>query len=83
MNSEIFISKGYHKLVTVIREAGDIVHIADAERALNVSRSDAAKLLSRWDVQGPVAARWIGCQRNRVLLLRENGQGVAHLYTRI
>ena len=44
--------KGRRRLAAVIREAGDIVHIADAERALDVSRSDAAKLLSRWRGQG-------------------------------
>ena len=52
MNSETTIPKGRRRLATVIREAGDIVHIEDAERALDVSRSDAAKLLSRWSGQG-------------------------------
>ncbi len=52
MNSETTIPKGRRRLATVIREGGDIVHIEDAERALDVSRSDAAKLLSRWSGQG-------------------------------
>ena len=46
------IPKGRRRLAAVVRAAGDIVHIADAERALEVSRSDAAKLLSRWSGQG-------------------------------
>ena len=40
------------RLSTVIRTAGEIVCIADVERALNVSRSNAAKLVSRWSRQG-------------------------------
>ena len=52
MNRESVIPKGRRRLAAVVRAAGDIVHIADAERALEVSRSDAAKLLSRWSGQG-------------------------------
>lgn len=52
MNEEAAIPKGRRKLAAVVRAAGDIVHIADAERVLEVSRSDAAKLLSRWSGQG-------------------------------
>ena len=52
MDGEIAIPKGRRKLAAVVRAAGDIVHIADAERVLDVSRSDAAKLLSRWSGQG-------------------------------
>ena len=36
----------------MVRAAGDIVQIADAERALDISRTAAAKLLSRWSGQG-------------------------------
>ncbi len=46
------IPEGCRRLAAVVREAGDIVRIADAERALDVSRASAAKLLSRWRGQG-------------------------------
>lgn len=49
---EIFIPKGRRRLSAVIRAAGDIIHIADAERALEIGHSEAAKLLSRWTGQG-------------------------------
>ena len=52
MNRETSIPKGRRRLAAVVRAAGDIVRIADAERVLDVSRSDAAKLLSRWSGQG-------------------------------
>ena len=39
----------------MIREAGDIVRIADAERALDVNRTTAAKQLSRWSGQAGYA----------------------------
>ena len=52
MNSETTIPEGRRRLATVIRAAGDIIHIADAEQALGISRTDAAKLLSRWSGQG-------------------------------
>ncbi len=52
MISETAIPKGRRRLSVVIRAAGDIIHIADAEHALCVSRSAAAKLLSRWSGQG-------------------------------
>ena len=52
MSRETAIPVGRRRLAAVVRAAGDIVHIADAERALDVSRTDAAKLLSRWSGQG-------------------------------
>lgn len=52
MSPPATVPKGRRRLAAVIRRAGDIVRIADAERALGVSRSDAAKLLSRWAGQG-------------------------------
>ncbi len=52
MSQVTSIPKGRGRLAAVVRAAGDIVHIADAERTLEVSRSDAAKLLSRWSGQG-------------------------------
>lgn len=36
----------------VINAAGDVIHIADAVAALNISRSEAAKRLARWTEQG-------------------------------
>ena len=52
MSIKLAIPEGRRKLARVIRSAGDIVHIADAKRALGVDRSSAAKLLSRWASQG-------------------------------
>ena len=52
MNAQTAIPKGRRRLAAVVRAAGDIIQIADAEHALAVSRSDAAKLLSRWSGQG-------------------------------
>ena len=46
------IPEGRRRLAAVIRTAGDVIRIDDAERALSVGRSDAAKLLSRWSGQG-------------------------------
>lgn len=40
------------RLAKVLRAAGDVVRIADAERALAVTRTEAAKILSRWAGQG-------------------------------
>ena len=44
--------KGRARLIAVLRLAGDVVHISDAEQALQVDRTQAAKLLSRWAAQG-------------------------------
>ena len=52
MSKETTIPEGRCRLAAVVREAGDIVRIAYAERALDVSRTVAAKLLSRWSGQG-------------------------------
>ena len=52
MDEEIVIPKGRQKLTAVVRGAGDIIRIADAERALDIDRNAAAKLLSRWRGQG-------------------------------
>ena len=40
------------KLTTVLRAAGDVIHIDDAARALAISRVQAAKTLSAWAAQG-------------------------------
>lgn len=52
MNRQISVPKGRIRLATVLQTAGEIVRISDVECALNVSRSNAAKLLSRWSRQG-------------------------------
>ncbi|MXZ36535.1 MAG: hypothetical protein F4Z21_15325, partial [Acidobacteria bacterium] len=52
MSKEITIPAGRRRLATVVREAGETIRIADAERALDISRTAAAKLLSRWSAQG-------------------------------
>lgn len=46
------IPTGRRRLSAVVRTAGDIIQIADAENALEISRTEAAKLLSRWTQQG-------------------------------
>jgi predicted transcriptional regulator of viral defense system len=43
---------GKSKLAAVINAAGDVIHIEDVESTLAVSRTMAAKLLSRWAEQG-------------------------------
>ena len=52
MEHQTKIPTGRRKLAAVVRTAGDIIHIADAEKALELSRTEAAKLLSRWTQQG-------------------------------
>ena len=43
---------GRAKLAAVLKMAGDIVRIEDAQQAIGVTRLQAAKLLSRWAAQG-------------------------------
>lgn len=43
---------GKSRLAAVINAAGDVLHIEDVEATLAVSRTEAAKLLSRWAEQG-------------------------------
>ena len=43
---------GKSRLAAVINAAGDVLHIEDVEATLAVSRTKAAKLLSRWAAQG-------------------------------
>ncbi|MXW53781.1 MAG: hypothetical protein F4Z66_07335, partial [Gammaproteobacteria bacterium] len=52
MRNEIVIPEGRRKLAQVVRGASDVIHIADAERCLDITRIAAAKLLSRWSRQG-------------------------------
>lgn len=51
-------STGRSRLAAVLRIAGDVVRIEDAEASLGISRTQAAKLLSRWAGQGWL--RWVG-----------------------
>jgi len=46
------LPSGRRKLVSVIRASGDIVQIDDVVATLSVTRTEAAKLLSRWSHQG-------------------------------
>lgn len=46
------LPKGRAQLATVLSAAGDIVHVSDVERILQLSRAEAAKRLSRWMTQG-------------------------------
>ncbi len=46
------LPKGRIKLAAVVRAAGDIIHIDDAAQTLELPRTKAAKLLSRWTKQG-------------------------------
>ena len=52
MSNEMVIPEGRKKLARVVRGASDVIHIADAERSLDINRIAAAKLLSRWSRQG-------------------------------
>lgn len=52
MGRETAIPVGRRKLAAVVRAAGDIIEISDAERILDINRTNAAKLLSRWSKQG-------------------------------
>ena len=46
------LPRGRAQLVRVLTAAGDVIHIADVTKALALTRSDAAKRLSRWTEQG-------------------------------
>lgn len=46
------LPQGRANLVAVLRASGDIIHLGDAAQALNLTRTKAAKLLSRWAKQG-------------------------------
>lgn len=52
MKSPTQIPHGRRRLATVVRTAGDIIQITDTENALGLTRTEAAKLLSRWTHQG-------------------------------
>ena len=46
------LPSGRRKLVSVIRAGGDVIQIDDVVATLSITRTDAAKLLSRWTQQG-------------------------------
>ena len=52
MKSHIELPSGRARLAAVIGDAGDVVLIEDAADILELSRTEAAKLLSRWTQQG-------------------------------
>ena len=46
------LNRGKKRLSQLIQSAGDFVRIEDAEKILNLSRTQSAKLLSQWASQG-------------------------------
>ena len=46
------ITKGRAQLSQVLQQAGGLVSVGDVSKTLEVARTDAAKLLSRWQSQG-------------------------------
>jgi predicted transcriptional regulator of viral defense system len=46
------ISKARQRLASVLRRSGDVVSISDVSDILSLDRTDAAKLLARWNAQG-------------------------------
>ena len=51
-DSRISLARGRVRLTAVIQASGDVVRIEDAVQALEIDRSQASKLLSRWTAQG-------------------------------
>jgi predicted transcriptional regulator of viral defense system len=52
MEPSASLSKGRNRLSLVLRKAGDLISIDDVTAALSVQRSEASKLLARWNTQG-------------------------------
>ena len=50
--TESSLPSGRAQLARLIRAAGDVIRIEDAQRSLDLSREDAAKRLARWTKQG-------------------------------
>ena len=46
------LPEGRQHLVSLVRQSGDVIHVADAARILGVDGSLAAKKLARWTKQG-------------------------------
>ena len=65
------------KLTAVIRAAGDVIHIDDAARVLDVSRVQAAKTLSAWAAQGWLQRVGSGIYAPISLEMRGSDQAVA------
>ncbi len=51
-NSGRTLTRGKARLAAVVQMARDVVRIEDAQQALDLTRTQAAKLLSRWAAQG-------------------------------
>lgn len=69
------------RLTTVIRAAGDVIHIDDAARALEVSRFKAAKTLAAWAAQGWLQRVGSGVYAPVALELRGSEQAVADAWS--
>jgi predicted transcriptional regulator of viral defense system len=52
MSDTSTISKGRRRFASVLRKSGDIISIADVSDALSLTRTEAAKVLARWNNQG-------------------------------
>ncbi len=65
---------GKSRLAAIINAAGDVIHIEDVETTLTVSRTKAAKLLSRWAGQGWLRRVGPGAYVPVQLALRESEQ---------
>jgi len=52
MTSVAPLEKGRARLAAVLRQGGDFVTLDDATTVLGIGRTDAAKLLARWQEQG-------------------------------
>jgi len=74
MDDSLHHQSGKSKLAAVINAAGDVLHIEDVEATLTVSRTKAAKLLSRWAAQGWLRRVGPGAYVPVQLALRESEQ---------
>lgn len=52
MEPDLSLTRSKARLAAVVQAARDVVRIEDAQQALDLSRPQAAKLLSRWAAQG-------------------------------
>jgi len=67
---------GKPRLAAVLNASGDVLRIADVETTLTVSRTEAAKLLSRWAEQGLLRRVGTGAYVPVQLALHESEQVV-------